>query len=163
VLVEVCLRMMLQRLASDCLFETTAEDARVIKSAVSDMPPAHVEEPTTDSQHTQHTQHVHVEEKTSLLCREKASGEYVFIHINVCMYLYIYRYIYIFIYVYVCIYTCIYIYICAFASSERSTHILQTPRPDTYMYMCQSEELYICIYIYTYIYVYMYIYIYTYI
>ena len=117
-LVEVCLRMMLQRLASDCLFETTAEDARVTKSAVSDMPSAHVEEPTTDSQHIQHTQHVHVEEKTSLLCRQKtqhvhveektsllcrqkASGEYVFIH--VCMCLYIYMYIYVLTYFYVCI------------------------------------------------------------
>jgi len=93
VLVEVCLRMMLQRLASDCLFETTAEDARVTKSAVSDMPSAHVEEPTTDSQHIQHTQHVNVEEKTSLLCRQKASGEYVFTHIHVCMYLYTYMYV----------------------------------------------------------------------
>ena len=79
----------------------TAEDARVMKSAVSDMPSAHVEEPTTDSQHIQHTQHVHVEEKTSLLCRQKASGEYVFIH--VCVYLYIYMYIYVLIYFYVCI------------------------------------------------------------
>jgi len=117
VLVEVCLRMMLQRLASDCLFETTAEDARVTKSAVSDMPSAHVEEPTTDSQHIQHTQHVNVEEKTSLLCRQKASGEYVFTHIHVCMYLYTYMYVYIFIYFYVCIYTCtyyIYIYICIY-------------------------------------------------
>ena len=65
----------------------------------------------------------------------KYVGEYTYMYIYICIYIYMYIYIYICIYIYMYVYICIYVYVYI------------------YMYLCLCIYIYICIYMCVYIYI----------